>query len=151
RRMTRVNKPRMTKKGWRRIMIFGPSETVKDRFINHPRFENLSVLPYVRGRLVFAEQAARAVLGGQFDLILVDLPSFMNRMIDPALPARFFPKVSSLVIRNADGACMTIPFVPNDAACIAMAAAQMRNEVGIPQELICVDDPHIVNYGDALS
>lgn len=43
-----------------------------------PRIGQLDVLPYVRGRLVFAGLAARLLITGKYHQLLMDLPHFMN-------------------------------------------------------------------------
>ena len=59
-------------------MILTPCPTTKKQFIKHPNFENLFVIPYVKRRLVFSEIVARAIQEDNFDLVLVDLPYFLN-------------------------------------------------------------------------
>lgn len=122
----------------------------KDYYIKSPSFENLYTIPYVKGRLVFAELVARAIENGSFDLILVDLPCFMNNEECLAIPARLFPMVSSLVILKGTDSYMTIPFVPNDAPCTAIAMVQMLREWGGSIDLRCIDDSNVINYHDYL-
>lgn len=88
---------------------------------------SLRVVPYVRGRLVFAMIVARALHERPFDKILIDLPSFMNqrRWLDAPLEA--FPLVSSLLFAADDGNCSLYPLVPTDAACAAAWLAKNRS------------------------
>jgi hypothetical protein len=131
-------------------VIFTPQSTIKDQYINPPVHENLFVIPYVKRRLVFAELTARAIVEGKFDLVLVDLPYFLNGGNFLDLPARFLPKVCSLVIKKANPKFMNIPFVANDAPCIAIAVVQMLRDYGNSIELRCIDDSNIINYQEYL-
>lgn len=122
------------------------SEIKKSQCIKIDTFENLSVIPYIRGRLVFAELAARVIEDGEFDLVVVDLPYFMNGKVWLDVPVRLFPYVSSLVIRKADSTFVNFPFVPNDAACASVASALKLKDTGIPVEITCIDDSNMINY-----
>jgi hypothetical protein len=100
------------------------------RLLKHPFW----VLPYVRGRLVFAEMAVKAMLKKNFDTILLDLPSFMNQKSWLDAPLEAFPLVSSLLIKGNSGNCSIYAFVQTDAACAVAWLAQRR---ALPFE--CVD------------
>ncbi len=126
-------------------LLLKPISTSKASCIRHTAFDNLFVIPYVKGRLVFAELAARFVLEGHFDQVLVDLPCFLNDQEPNTLPVHLFPLTSSLVIRNNASSFVSIPFVPNDAACIAIAATQMIRKHS-PTTLQFVDDSHVISY-----
>lgn len=127
-------------------MISTHYPTVKKQCIKHKKFGNLYVIPYVRGRLVFAELVARALEEDKFDLVAVDLPFFMNEggLWEKAI--KLFPNVSSLLIRKEDSTFVSFPFVPNDAACISLAAVQVLKEWGRDIELKCIDDSHVIHY-----
>lgn len=133
-----------------KILSSSPS-TTKDQCIRHSHYENLSVIPYVRGRLVFAELAARTIAEGQYDSVLVDLPSFLNEGDFVSLLTDLFPSVSSLVIRNTKGRFISITFAPNDAAACAVAATQRipGNEQSVRLEF--VDDAQVINYQEYLN
>jgi hypothetical protein len=128
-----------------------PPSITKDQCIRHSHHENLSVIPYVRGRLVFAELVARAIAGGQYDSVLVDLPSFLNEGGFVSELTDLFPSISSLVIRNTKGRFISIPFAPNDAAACAVAATQrlLENERSVKLEF--VDDAQVINYQEYLN
>lgn len=112
--------------------------------------KNLSVIPYVKNRLVFAELAARSIRSGDFDLVLVDLPYFLNGKEDVLMPARLFPLVSTLVIKNQHSRFINIPFVPNDAGCAALAVTEMMKARGNAIELQSIDDSQVINYRENL-
>jgi len=67
------------------------------------------------------------------------------------LPLKLFPMVSSLVIRNAEAQTLTLPFVPNDAACAAMAVVEQMKKRGTTIDLKHIDDSHTINYGNFLT
>ncbi len=104
------------------------------------------VIPYIRGRLVFAELAARALEEDQFERVVVDFPFFMNNdnLLEKA--SQMLPYASSLLLKKKDGTFVSIPFVPNDAACITVAAVQSLKKDGISIELKCIDDSQVFNY-----
>ncbi len=85
------------------------------------------VLPYVRGRLIFAEIAARTLHGRAFDTLLLDLPSFMNRTSWLDGPLMSFPLVSSLIVQDERDTCSLYPLVPTDAACATAWLARRRS------------------------
>ncbi|MCK5139998.1 MAG: hypothetical protein KAQ85_09170, partial [Thermodesulfovibrionia bacterium] len=95
---------------------------------------------------MFAELVARALEEDQFDLVVVDLPFFMNEggLWEKAI--KLFPNVSSLLIRKEDSTFVSFPFIPNDAACISLAVVQMLKEWGRNIELKCIDDSHVIHY-----
>jgi hypothetical protein len=127
--------------------------TIKKQYIRDARFENLSVIPYSRGRLVFSELVANALLEDHFDRVLVDLPYFMNSEKFLKATARLFPLCQSLIIKKDEGSFVSLPFVPNNAASITVAVGQILEDMGCPAvTLKCVDDSNIINYpGDCLS
>ncbi len=127
-------------------MITSSYPKIKKQYIKHPKFENLYVIPYIRGRLVFAELAAHALEEDRFDNVVVDFPFFMNSDNLLEMAVQSLPFASSLLIRKNHDSLVAIPFVPNDAACIAVAAVQMLKKEGIPIELKCIDDSHVINY-----
>jgi hypothetical protein len=124
------------------------SQDRKAQFIRHSAFENLYVIPHIKGRLVFAELAARAIETGRFDRLVVDMPYFMNGGSWLDTPIGLFPYVSSIVIRKADLSFVSFPFVPNDAVCAAVAAAKIMEGTGTPIEINCIDDSNVINYPD---
>ncbi len=89
----------------------------------------LRVIPYVRGRLVFAEIAASTLQEKVFDTVLVDLPCFMNHQRWLDTPLASFPLVSSLLVKKDDGECSLYPLVPTDAACAVAWLARSRSQV----------------------
>jgi len=128
------------------MFILDSKPVEKNQYIKCNTFENLTVVPYIRGRLVFAELAVRAIEEGEFDLTVVDLPYFMNDKAWLDIPIRLFPYVSSLVIKKDDSTFVTFPFVPNDAPCAAITAAKRMKDTGRPIEIQCVDDSNVINY-----
>ena len=118
----------------------------KKQYIRQRRDENLYVIPYIRGRLVFAELVARALEEDGFEQVVVDLPFFMNKggLWEDAI--KLFPYVSSLLIRRDDADFVTYLFVPNDAACISLATVRMLREWGNNIELKCIDDSRVIHY-----
>jgi len=112
-------------------------------FIRHPRLPNLYVLPYVKGRLVFAELLARAVEEKSFDLLVADLPHFLNDKGILDLPVGIFPLASSLIMKRGASNFALFPFVPNDAGCLA-AYFGKRKFAGFFE---CIDD-NLMNYGE---
>ena len=112
----------------------------------HSRFPNLVVLPYVRGRLAFAEIAARAMQAERFECLAVDLPRFLHdgKLLDAALG--LFPLVSSLLIKNTDGSCALLSFTPSDAACVAVFLARKK-----PIETCCIDQSRLSNNSEGVS
>lgn len=133
-----------------KILSTSPSTKTK-QYIRHSRHENLSVIPYVRGRLIFAELVARAITTGQYDDVLVDLPSFLNGGHFGTILTGLFPSVSTLVIRNTKGRFISFPFAPNDAAACAIAAVQRTSESEQQARLEFVDDIQIINYQEYLN
>lgn len=131
-------------------MLFSRLPVEKNQCIKRPLFENLSVIPYVKGRLVFAELAVRAIQEGCFDIVLVDMPYFMNdkRYLSAAVSA--LPLVNSLALKKRDSGFVNIPLAPNDAACAAIAMAQMLRNEGSQIGLQCIDDSNVVNYHEYL-
>ena len=109
--------------------------------IGVPEIANLEVLPYIRGRLTFAELTARQLAFGRHDLLLVDLPRFMNNPAWLNVPLNFFPLISLVTFKRTDGTFRAIPFSPNDAACIAASHA-LRQTL----RFRCIDDPDLLNY-----
>lgn len=130
------------------LIMKGYSTTYMDKiqYIKHPYYENLYVIPYVKGRLVFAEIVARAIEGMQFDTILIDMPYFMNNSEILKIAVGFFPYVSSILIKRHDSSFVSIPFVPCDAGCVAMACVNIMNDEGKSLEFKCIDDSNIINY-----
>ncbi|MEW6600799.1 MAG: hypothetical protein AB1499_07495 [Nitrospirota bacterium] len=127
-------------------MITTALKTTKKQYVKHKRFENLCVIPYIRGRLVFAELAARALEEDEFRRVAVDFPFFMNNdgLLNNAVQS--MPFAGSLLIKKDSGTFYSIPFVPNDAACITVAAVQMLKKDGISIEMKCIDDSQVINY-----
>jgi hypothetical protein len=118
----------------------GPTESGV-RPIRVPEVANLDVLPYIRGRLTFAQSAVRLLATGLYDLLLVDLPRFMNNPAWLKPPLDLLPHVSLIQFKRMDGTFRTIAFSPNDAACIAASRAS-----GQTLRFRCVDDPDLLNY-----
>lgn len=118
----------------------------KIQYIRHPYFGNLSVIPYIKARLVFAEMSARAIEEGGFDLVAVDLPYFMNYEGWLDMPLKLFPYVSSLLVQNKDSLFVAFPFVPNDAACCSIASVRILQDNRNQIEYECIDDSNIIDY-----
>ena len=121
-------------------------KTERVHYIRHPSYENLFVLPYLNGRLVFAELAARAVLDGQFDVVLVDLPCSLveKGWLDIFVDA--FPLVSALSFASTENQFRTYHFAPNDAASISAYLARWLQKGGSRIEFKCIDDSNISHY-----
>jgi hypothetical protein len=109
--------------------------------IKFPEMGNLQILPYIRGRLVFADLLARIFNQGHFEHLLLDFPAFMNDPEWLILPLKLFPLISIAAFRRRDGGLRVIPFAPNDAACLA---AYLALEKSIPFR--CLDDSDMLNY-----
>lgn len=128
------------------MFILNTKPVQKNQYIKCNAFENLTVVPYMRGRLVFAELAARAIEEGEFDTVVVDLPYFMNGKTWLDIPIRLFPYVSSLVLKKPDSTLINFPFVPNDAACAAVAAAKGIKDGSKSIDIQCIDDSNVIHY-----
>ena len=126
-------------------MVFFPIYLKEMGYIRHPVFRNLFVIPYVRGRLVFAELVARAILEGDFELVVLDLPYFMKDRGWIDFSIKLFPFVSSLVIKKGNS-FITFPFAPNDAACISAFLIQDLKEKGHSIDIECIDDSNLIHY-----
>lgn len=110
--------------------------------IDMPEWGNISVVPYVKGRLVFADIVAKLLSRGTYDRVLIDFPASMDEDREwLSIPLLMLPTPQVLMITRNDGSYRAIPFVPNDAAC---AAARVCLDRSIPFE--CIDDPDLVNY-----
>jgi len=109
-------------------------------FIHSRSHPSLWVTPYVRGRLVFAAMAARALQEQKFDKVLIDLPCFMNQpgWLDTRLNS--FPLPSSLLVKGDSEVCSLYPLVPTDAACAAAWLARSRSI-----DFECVDPMAMAN------
>jgi len=118
----------------------------KKQYIRPAGYDNLSVIPYIRGRLVFAELAARAIEEDGFEQVVIDFPYFMNSGGIWEDAVRLFPHVSSLLIKKEDGSFVAFPFVPSDAACMSLAAVQLQREWGFDIKLNCIDDSQVIHY-----
>lgn len=118
----------------------------KPPYIKCQSYENLFVLPYVHGRLTFAQLATRAIEEGQFDVVAVDLPFFLqeNKWLDFAL--WLFPFPSTLVIKTSMNESKSFNFVPNDAACAAVYKARQLQIENASIKYECIDDSNIINY-----
>lgn len=132
-------------------MLPAPPEKIKTQYIRHNACENLFAIPYVRSRLVFAELVARAIATGDFELVVVDLPAFLQDDPYSSYPVSLFPSVSSLVIRNGTSELTRLPFSPSDAACAAIAATGFAKQPGKPIALHFVDDSAAVHYHQHLA
>ncbi len=85
------------------------------------------VVPYIHGRLIFAQLAVKAMMKKRFDMLLIDLPGFMNERSWLEAPLASFPLVSSLLIQADDGTCSNYPIVPTDAPWAAAWLAQRHS------------------------
>ena len=105
------------------------------RPLTFPDFPKLFVVPYVHGRLMFAQAAAHAVQTLQPDILAVDLPLYLNksRLLDAALQS--FPLATALFISHPSHGIRFLPFVVTDAPMLAAHQARARN---IPFE--CIDE-----------
>ncbi len=95
---------------------------------------------------MFAEMAARAIEEDNFEQVVADLPFFMNTGALWEKAVKLFPQVSSLLIKRNDDTFAVFPFVPNDAACMSLAAVKLLKDWGRDIELRCIDDSHIIHY-----
>jgi len=114
----------------------------------------LWVVPYVHGRLTFAELAVKTLQKRVFDTVLLDLPSFMNHGSWLDTPLASFPLVSSLLIKGDRKTHSLFPLVPTDAACAAAWFAKNRSlaiecvDPVIFLDSSCNDIPTIPSLGD---
>jgi hypothetical protein len=121
-----------------------PGEAARDVTpIRVPTLEGLEVFPYIRHRLVCAHLLARVLNSRTYDLLLIDLPYFMNHGGWLELPLGLFPFVSLAVFKGSYGPHRAIAFAPNDAACLAAFLAMRRS---LPYR--CLDDSDMMNYPD---
>jgi hypothetical protein len=132
-------------------MLAAPPATNKTQYIRHPAFDNLYVIPYVRGRLVFAELAARAISEGTFDVVAIDLPTFLQNDMYFRYAVSLFPVVSALMVRDETSELVRLPFSPSDAACAAVAATGLAGQPGRSIELRLLDDSAVVHYHQHLA
>jgi hypothetical protein len=114
----------------------------------------LWVVPYVHGRLIFAEAAVKTLHKRIFDTVLLDLPSFMSHDSWLEAPLESFPLVSSLLIKEDGESCSLFPMVPTDAAC---ATAWFARKHSLAFECVdsvillddsCHDIPTATSFGD---
>src|SRR4030042_3363283 len=119
----------------------------KNQYLKCYSHTNLTVIPYVKSRLVFAELTARIIQQNNFDVVALDLPYFMNSMGNwLETPISLFPLVSSLHIVKQDSTTVSFPFVPNDAACCAAFVVKELQKQGRSIKYWCVDDSHVIDY-----
>ncbi len=109
-------------------------------FSRHEISTNLYVVPYIRGRLAFAQIVAGIMQEIPFDLVLLDLPRFMQHNQWLEGPLSLFPLVSSFLIKGSQPDSVLFPFVPTDAACVAAYLAG-RGSVA----LRCVDESSMID------
>jgi hypothetical protein len=102
--------------------------------IEIPELEGAAVIPYIRGRLVFAQIAASVITDGRFTRVVTDLPHFLNEGEILETCHNEFPLAFSLIVRREEGDSFVLPLVPNDAGCLAAYAARIR-----PLDFECVD------------
>ena len=107
--------------------------------IKLPGRPGLSIVPYVRGRLAFAQLAVAALEAGRFDRLVVDLPRFLGRGELIELAHSAFPLAFTIIVRKGPGSHLLLPFVPNDAGYIATFAAR-RKRVGYE----CIDSENLL-------
>jgi len=119
--------------------LAGPRRRVAP--LKAPGLPGLDVLPYVRGRLIFAHLAARVLSRRRYQQVLVDLPHFMNGPGWLEHPLTVLPMVSLAVFRRQDGELRAIPFGPHDAATVAVFLAGRQG-----LDLHCLDDSDLLNY-----
>ena len=96
---------------------------------------NLFVVPYVRGRLMFAQAAAHAIDTLAPDCVAADLPLFLDKseFLDTALSV--FPLVTAMLVQLPGGEVRSLPFVVSDASCLSAYLAQKRGIL-----LACIGD-----------
>jgi hypothetical protein len=111
--------------------------------IELPGRPGLAIVPYVRGRLSFAQLAVAAIEAERFDRLVVDLPRFLTRgeLIEIAHSA--FPLAFTMIVRKGPDRHLLLPFVPNDAGYLATFAAR-RNRVGYE----CIDAENILFHNE---
>lgn len=103
--------------------------------------QNLYVVPYIRGRLAFAQLVAKIMEEETFDRVIIDLPQFVGETGALTTALRLFPLVSSLIVRRENKSFALLPFVPTDAPCIAALLAGMKS-TGVE----CIDDSSLIDY-----
>ena len=127
-------------------MLIRPSANAKKHYIRPEGYPNLLVIPYVRGRLVFAELAAHAIEDDGFEQVIVDLPFFLSKGGLWEEAVKLFPYVSTLYCRKEDNSFAAIPFSPSDAVCTALSVVQVLREWGGSIEVHCTDDSLVIHY-----
>jgi hypothetical protein len=103
----------------------------------------LAIVPYVRGRLSFAQIAVAAIEAGRFNRVVVDLPRFLTRGELIELAHSAFPLAFTMIVRKGPGRHLLLPFVPNDAGCIATFSAR-RKRIGYE----CIDSENLVFHSE---
>jgi len=111
--------------------------------IELPGRPGLAIVPYVRGRLAFAQLAVAALDAGGFDRLVVDLPRFLGQGVLIELAHSAFPLAFTMVVRKGPDRHLLLPFVPNDAGYIATFAAR-RKRVGYE----CIDAENLLFHPD---
>ncbi len=104
-------------------------------------FPNLYLVPYVRGRLMFAQAAAHAAQSLKLDMVAIDLPGFLqnSEFLNTALSV--FPLTTALLINHPANKIRMLPFTVADAASIAAHQAWSH---GIT--LACIDDGFVEEW-----
>lgn len=99
-----------------------------------PNWGDLFVVPYVRGRLMFAQAAAHAIDILAPDCVAVDLPLFLDKSEFLHTALSVFPLVTAMLVQLPGGDVQFLPFAVSDAACLAAHLAQKRGIL-----LACID------------
>lgn len=109
--------------------------------LTHPALDGVDIIPYLPSRLDFAQLVAQAAASGNYDKVLIDLPSFMQRPGWLNLPLALLPLVSLYIVNAVDGSKRAVAFSPSAPAAIAAWIVRQR---GIA--LRCVEDAHTLNH-----
>ncbi|KYK22058.1 hypothetical protein AYK24_02715 [Thermoplasmatales archaeon SG8-52-4] len=96
-------------------------------FIRYSDFNEIHVIPYIRGRLVFSELVARALEKIDFEFIAIDLPQFMNDEKYHKNALKMFPRITSLYLQKDQKTYLSFTISPNDAAILASFLAMKKN------------------------
>jgi hypothetical protein len=110
-------------------------------FIRYSNFNDLHVIPYIRGRLVFSELVARALEKNDFEFIAIDLPQFMNDERYHKNALKIFPHITSLFLQKDQKTYLSFAISPNDAAMISSFLAMKKNISSS-----CIDNSNIHSF-----
>lgn len=87
--------------------------------------DSITLVPYMHGKLAFAQHVREMCLQNSFDCIAVDLPSCIQEHLVEAV--RDLPNISAVFVQGADDAVYFAPADPCDAAIEAIRQSQQNH------------------------